>query len=75
MLPEDDRTIETCRRVLSVLMYMSTCCHSTKLIQRSKSFSVLNCNCSNEQSMLPEDDRMIETCRSVLSVLMQNLDY
>jgi hypothetical protein len=48
----------------------TTCCHSTKLIKRSKSVRVLNCNFSNEQSVLPEDDRMIETCRSVLSVLM-----
>jgi len=62
--------IETCRSVLNVLIYMSTCCHSTKLIQRSESRSVLNRNFSKEQSMLPEDDRMIETCRSVVMVLM-----
>jgi len=31
VLPEDDRMIETCRSVLSVLIYMSTCCHSTKV--------------------------------------------
>jgi len=49
---------------------VAACCHSTKLIERSKSLSVLNCNFSKEQSMLPEDDRMTETCRSVLSVLM-----
>jgi len=42
----------------------------TKLIKRSESLSVLNCNFSKEQIMLPEDERMIETCRSVLSVLM-----
>ena len=44
--------------------------HSTKLMQRSKSLSVLNCNFSKKQSMFPEDDRMIETCMSVLRVLM-----
>jgi len=55
MLPEDDRMVEICRSVFSVLKH---------------SLSVLNCSFSKEQSMLPEDDRMIETCRSVLSVLM-----
>jgi hypothetical protein len=48
----------------------TTCCHSTKLTQRSNLLNVLNYNFSKEQYILAEDDRVIETCRSVLNVLM-----